>query len=224
MGIMGIGDLLIWAGLIGILVIMIVKFIVVVTKIKSIAIKILIVCAVLLIIGFVMNHATVTRPAPKAETMNVGPTQFHRVNERVVELNWNGGPQKGFNLSAILPMQVGDRVIIYWLGGCLQPHPVFGCYAPWGLLDIPAENLSLFQNNRGQFAVQILHGDRPQKRERWRHGAKEMVISVQALPLKIYLNTMVNPGIYFGVQGVRVPIDGYSPPIGLMHFRIVNQK
>lgn len=149
-----------------------------------------------------------------------GPNAVNRINADVVELAWNGAPKGGYVLSDALPMNIGDRIVIYWLGGCFQSRPLRECNQPWGFLDPTAENRHLFRYPRGQFAVHILQGDREDAV--WERGENEMTLVVRALPVRLVFNGLAAPGIYYGA-GIRLPIDGYTPPNGTLFFRIVNR-
>jgi hypothetical protein len=181
----------------------------------------------LIIIGLIIPRvewpavATTQQPA-----ILTGPTTVTRINDQVIELSWNGTPAKGYNLSNVLPMRIGDRVELFWLRvGCLRPIPQEQCVGPGGMLDVDPENRGLFRYNQAAYAIHIIHGNT--KREIWDRGSDRMLIVVADLPLVLYFNTIVEPGAYttysdFSV--IRIPIDGYTPPTGHLVFRIVNRR
>jgi hypothetical protein len=155
-----------------------------------------------------------------------GPTTVTRINNQVIELSWNGTPREGYNLSAVLPMRRGDRVELFWLRvGCLRPIPQEQCVGPGGMFDVDSENRGLFRYNQAAYAIHIIHGNT--KREIWDRGSDRMLVVVADLPLILYFNTIVEPGVYttsVGFSRVRVSIDGYTPPTGHLVFRIVNRR
>jgi hypothetical protein len=180
----------------------------------------------LIIIGLIIPHVEwpAVTTAQQQPAILPGPTTVTRINDQVIELSWDGTPREGYNLSDVLPMRIGDRIVIYWLGGCFQARPLRECNQPWGFLDPAPENRGLFRYPRGQFAVHLLQGDSPRKSEIWPHGANEMIFTVRALPVRLVFNGFIAPGIYYGAGGVRIPVDGYTPPTGHLVFRIVNRR
>lgn len=188
------------------------------------AINLIVLCVLFIVIGMAVLHAPRIMPTPPAGPV-AGPTTVTRINEQVIELNWNGTPQDGFVLSEALPMRVGDRIELFWLNGCLTPIIQEQCFRPWGALDVDPENRGLFRYNQQAYAIHFIHGTR--RRESWHRGSDRMLIVVTALPLRLFFNTILEPGVYtFSTNHsrVRIPIDGYSPPTGQMLFRIVNRR
>lgn len=187
--------------------------------------KTLLWAAALLFIGVLLTPYIARLPLPTQvrPSPTTGPTSITRINDQVVGLRWDGTPQSGYVLSDALAMRIGDRVEIVWLGGNFSPFPGEAALQPWGFFDALPESRHLFRFTEGAYAIHILQGDRG--RIVWPRGIDRIVFVVEALPVRLYYNTIISPGVAYSPSARRdVAIDGYAPPLGNMLFRVVNRR
>ncbi len=196
-------------------------------------INLIVVGVVLIILGIIVSR---NYTQPSVSTPVYEPTKVKIINDQVIELFWNGDPENGYVISDFLKIKPGDRIVIYWVKGCLQPRPLKECNPPWGFLDPLPENRNLFRYSRGQFAVHIIQGMNLEtsqpgyfwngnpKHLVWPSGMKDITFLVQTLPIRLYFNTIISPGIYYGAGGIRIPVEGYTIPSGKMVFWISNHR